>query len=50
MPRVMIRERKIYRDALLEGKGVVECDNTAAKAETQLLGQAITELLQGATS
>lgn len=35
----IIRERKIYRDALLLGKGVVEMKNSDAKAEIQLLGQ-----------
>lgn len=38
---VVIRERKVYRDALSEGKGVVEMNNSAAKAEIQLLGQEI---------
>lgn len=37
----IIRERKIYRDALLLGKGVVEMKNSDAKAEIQLLGQEI---------
>lgn len=35
--RSVIRDRKIYRDALLEGKGVVEMDNGKARAEVQLL-------------
>ncbi len=38
---VFIRERKVYRDAILEGKGVVEMNNSQARAEIQLLGQAI---------
>jgi chromosome partitioning protein len=37
----IIRERKIYRDALLLGKGVVEMKNSDARAEIQLLGQEI---------
>lgn len=37
----IIRERKIYRDALLLGKGVVEMKNGDARAEIQLLGQEI---------
>ena len=37
----IIRERKIYRDALLLGKGVVEMKNNDARAEIQLLGQEI---------
>ncbi|MCZ4061271.1 AAA family ATPase [Pantoea sp. LMR881] len=35
--RTIIRDRKIYRDALSEGKGVVEMNNSQAKAEIQLL-------------
>ena len=37
----IIHERKIYRDALTLGAGVVEMTNMAAKAEIQLLGQEI---------
>ena len=37
----IIRDRKVYRDALLEGKGVVEMHNPQAKAEIQLLAQEI---------
>lgn len=37
LARGIIRDRKIYRDALLEGRGVVEMDNGKAKAEVQLL-------------
>lgn len=33
----VIRDRKVFRDALLRGKGVVEMDNGQAKAEIQLL-------------
>lgn len=35
----IIRDRKVYRDALADGKGVVEMSNSQAKAEIQLLGQ-----------
>ena len=35
--KTIIRDRKAYRDALIEGKGVVEWDNPKAKAEIQLL-------------
>lgn len=35
----VIRDRKVYRDALLAGRGVVEMDNGQAKAEIQLLAQ-----------
>ena len=37
----IIRERKIYRDALLLGRGVVEMKNLQAKAEIQLFGQEV---------
>lgn len=33
----VIRDRKVYRDAMIYGKGVVEMDNSQAKAEIQLL-------------
>jgi chromosome partitioning protein len=35
----VIRERKVYRDALAEGRGAVEMSNNQAKAEIQLLAQ-----------
>ncbi|CAB3804341.1 Iron-sulfur cluster carrier protein [Paraburkholderia ultramafica] len=35
----IIRDRKVYRDALLVGQGVVERDNSQARAEIQLLAQ-----------
>ncbi len=38
----VIRDRKVYRDAVSEGLGVVEKDNGKAKAEIQLL---VTEIL-----
>jgi len=37
----IIRERKIYRDALLLGKGVVEMKNSTASAEIGLFGQEV---------
>ena len=40
----VIRDRKVYRDALLAGKGVVEMDNGQAKAEIQLLAQEFFDL------
>lgn len=33
----VIRDRKVYRDALLAGRGVTETDNAQARAEIQLL-------------
>ncbi|RQH00193.1 division plane positioning ATPase MipZ [Paraburkholderia dinghuensis] len=40
----VIRERKVYRDALLAGKGVIELDNGQARAEIQLLTQEFFDL------
>lgn len=40
----VIRDRKIYRDALLLGQGVVELNNSQAKAEIQLLAQEFFDL------
>jgi chromosome partitioning protein len=40
----VIRDRKVYRDALLAGKGVVELDNSQARAEVQLLAQEFFDL------
>lgn len=40
----IIRDRKVYRDALLVGKGVIELDNSHARAEIQLLAQEFFEL------
>lgn len=37
----IIRDRKVYRDAISEGLGVVEMNNGKAKAEIQLLTQEI---------
>lgn len=33
----VLRERKVYRDAFFDGKGVVEMNNSQAKAEIQIL-------------
>jgi chromosome partitioning protein len=41
--KTIIRDRKIYRDAISEGLGVVEMNNDKAKAEIQLL---VNEVLQ----
>jgi chromosome partitioning protein len=41
LARSIVRDRKVYRDALLEGRGVVEMDNSKAKAEIQLLANEI---------
>ncbi|AWY52969.1 division plane positioning ATPase MipZ [Burkholderia gladioli] len=40
----VIRDRKVYRDALLAGRGVIELDNSQARAEIQLLAQEFFEL------
>jgi chromosome partitioning protein len=37
--RTIIRDRKAYRDSLSEGLGVVEWNNSKARAEIQLLAQ-----------
>lgn len=44
----VIRERKVYRDALAEGKGAVEMQNSQAKAEIQLLAQELFPSLETA--
>lgn len=41
LAQTFIRDRRVFRDAMLEGKGVVEMNNSQAKAEIQLLGQEI---------
>lgn len=41
----MVADLKIYRDALRLGQGVVELKNSKAKAQIQLLGQELQELL-----
>lgn len=43
LSKVFIRDRKVYREAMLLGCGVVEGDNSKAKAEIQLLVQEILE-------
>jgi chromosome partitioning protein len=40
----VIRDRKVYRDALLAGKGVTELDKSQARAEIQLLAQEFFDL------
>lgn len=37
----LIRERKVYRDAISDGRGVVEMDNEKAAAEIEALAQEI---------
>ncbi len=37
--KTIVRDRKVYRDCMSEGLGVVEMDNGKAKAEIQLLAQ-----------
>ena len=38
---VTINERKVYRDAMAEGRGVIEMDNDKAKAEISALAEEI---------
>jgi chromosome partitioning protein len=38
---VIIHERKVYRDAIADGKGVVEYDNPKAIQEIDLLAKEI---------
>lgn len=40
---VFVRERKVYRDAMLEGKGVVEMSNKIAKEEFEHFVNAVME-------
>ncbi|SPB14109.1 putative partition protein [Caballeronia novacaledonica] len=44
LANTIIRDRKVYRDALLAGKGVIELDNSQARAEIQLLAQEFFDL------
>lgn len=44
LAETIIRDRKVYRDALLAGKGVVEMTNGQARAEIQLLAQEFFDL------
>ena len=41
LAKTIIRERKVYRDAMVEGKGVVELSNPKAYNEIESLGQEI---------
>jgi chromosome partitioning protein len=47
LSKVMIRERKIYRDAMAEGKGVVEMGNDKAIQEIEALAKEIYEIEEG---
>jgi chromosome partitioning protein len=38
---VVVGDRKVYRDAMLEGRGVVELSNDKAKAEIEALAREI---------
>lgn len=40
----VIRDRKVYRDALLAGKGVTELDNSQARTEIEFLAQEFFDL------
>jgi chromosome partitioning protein len=40
----IIRDRVVYREAIRDGRGVVEMSNSVAKAEIQLLGQQLFNL------
>jgi chromosome partitioning protein len=41
LSQAIVRERKVYRDAMTEGRGVLEMDNEKAIAEVEALGQEI---------
>lgn len=41
LAKTIIRERRAYRDAMVEGKGVVELNNPKARNEIESLGQEI---------
>jgi chromosome partitioning protein len=43
MSAVIVRDRKVYRDAMLEGRGVVELSNEKASAEIEALAREIYE-------
>lgn len=45
---VIIRERKVYRDAIAEGRGVVEMNNEKAIAEIEALAKEIYEIQETA--
>jgi chromosome partitioning protein len=40
----IIRDRVVYREAIRDGRGVIEMNNSTAKAEIQLLGQSLFNL------
>jgi chromosome partitioning protein len=44
LSRVIVRERKIYRDAIAEGRGVIEMGNEKAIAEVETLAKEIYQL------
>jgi chromosome partitioning protein len=41
LSKAIVRERKVYRDAIAEGRGVLEMDNEKATAEVEALGKEI---------
>ena len=41
LAQAVIRERKVFRDAIVEGRGVIECGNSKARAEIELLAEEI---------
>lgn len=41
LSQAVIGERKIFRDAIVEGRGVIECRNNKARAEIELLAEEI---------
>jgi chromosome partitioning protein len=41
LSQAIVRERKVYRDAIAEGRGVLEMDNEKATAEVEALGKEI---------
>lgn len=41
LSKVIIRDRKIYRDAISEGRGVIELDNAKASSEIEALAKEI---------
>jgi chromosome partitioning protein len=44
LSKTIVRERKVYRDAIAEGRGVLEMDNEKAIAEIEALGKEIYEV------
>jgi chromosome partitioning protein len=44
LSKAIVRERKVYRDAIAEGRGVLEMDNEKAIAEIEALGKEIYEV------